>query len=276
MLAVGFVYWLAFLLSLEPGNVARAVRAGTSLHWSQETLRILGASLLGCAATPIPLDLVRRFPVEGARWGRNLIVQCICGLALAAGLIVVARVLADAFLAVPRLPFASALGEDMVADGPLVAFCVAGFIALAHAARSRSSVVTPPGRRAAPAAAGYLATIPVRERGRVILVDVANVDWIETQGNYVALHAGAETHLIREPLASLAPRLDPSRFRRVHRRTVVATDRIARIDSLGGGDARLTLKDGTELRLSRTYRASLSPHNAADNDGTRSEEPLTS
>jgi DNA-binding LytR/AlgR family response regulator len=186
----------------------------------------------------------------------------------------VARVLADTFLAAPHRPFLLALGEDMVADGPLVAFCIAGFIALAHAVRSKAPVAAVPSEGDASGTAPYLATIVVRERGRVTLVDVARIDWIETQGNYLTLHAGAETHLIRETLARLAPRLDPSRFQRVHRRTVVATDRIARIDSLGAGDARLTLKDGTELRLSRTYRASRSPPSATDSVETQFEQPI--
>ena len=252
-LALGFVYWLVFLLSLEPDNVMRALRAGAGLAPSQETLRILGASLLGCAATPLLLALVRRFPVEGPRWRRRALLQGLGSVAISAGLIAISCVLADWFLAGEHRSLGVAIGEELIANGPLVAFCCAAFIVLAHAVRSfelsRSERVHPMAQ-----AASYAATIPVRTRGRVTLLDVACIDWIETQGNYLALHVGREAHLIRDSLGRLEARLDPAGFVRVHRRIVVAASRIAAVTSLGAGDGRLLLKDGTQLRLSRTYR----------------------
>ena len=99
--------------------------------------------------------------------------------------------------------------------------------------------------------------IPVRARGRVTFVELSDVDWIEAQGNYLALHTGPLSHLIRESLARLEPRLDPQRFARIHRGIIVAVNRIRDIKSRGAGDASLHLKDGTELRLSRNYRERL-------------------
>jgi len=263
LLALGFLYWLVFLLSLEPDNIARTLEAGSTLKWPQEVQRILAASLLGCAATPLLLEQVRRFPIEGARWRRHVVLQCIGSLAVAAGLIAVSCVLADWFLPAEHRPLGLALREEFVANGTLVAFCVAGFIALAHAVRffeqARAERSRPVER-----SAGFLAVIPVRERGRVTLLDVAGVDWIETQGNYLALHAGTKVHLIRDSLARLEARLDPAHFLRVHRRVLVAADRIATVASLGAGDARLRLKDGAELRLSRTYRGRIEARLAAD------------
>ena len=64
-LGLGVVYWLAFLLVLEPGNLLRAIRAGAELNWSLEVVRIMGASLLGALSAPLLFALVRRFPVEG-------------------------------------------------------------------------------------------------------------------------------------------------------------------------------------------------------------------
>jgi LytTr DNA-binding domain len=248
MLGVGFLFWLAFLLSLEPGNI---IRAGADLAWSQETMRILGASLLGSAATPLLLELVRRFPVEGTQWRRRALLHALASAAIAVGLIFISCVLAGLFLPTEHRPFGSALGEELVSNGPLVAFCVAAFTALVHAVRFFER------GRAEPAKApstSYLSSIAVRERGQVTLVDLACVDWIETQGNYLALHAGTTVHLIRDSLARLETRLDPAQFLRVHRRIVVARDRIETVTPLGAGDAQLRLKDGTELRLSRSYR----------------------
>jgi DNA-binding LytR/AlgR family response regulator len=94
----------------------------------------------------------------------------------------------------------------------------------------------------------------VKTRGRVTLVELDDVDWIETQGNYLALHVGSAVHLIRESHARFEEGLDPARFARIHRRMIVAVDRIGDIAPLGAGDAALRLKDGTELRVSRSFR----------------------
>ncbi|HTW34629.1 MAG TPA: LytTR family DNA-binding domain-containing protein [Rhizomicrobium sp.] len=254
MLGIGFLFWLAFLLSLEPDNVIRAMRAGANLDWSRETMRILGASLLGSAATPLLLDLVRRFPVEGAHWRRRVLLHALAGTVIAAGLIFVSCILAGLFLPTEHRPFGSALRGELVSNGPLVAFCVLALIALVHAVRfferSRPRPVTKP-------SANYLSDIAVRERGQVTFVDLAHVDWIETQGNYLALHVGSTVHLVRDSLSRLEGRLDPAHFLRVHRRVVVAADRIETVTPLGAGDAQLRLKDGAELRLSRNYRGGI-------------------
>jgi two-component system, LytTR family, response regulator len=253
MLGVGFLFWLAFLLSLEPDNILRALRAGSGLDWSQETIRILGASLLGCAATPVLLEQVRRFPIEGAHWRRNAVLQGLGSILIAAVLIAVSCVLAKWVLVSGQRPLGRALREEMAGNGPLVAFCVVAFVGLAHAARFFEQARA---RQAQPIEQSPrgLTSITVRERGQVTLLDLASIDWIETQGNYLALHAGSSVHLIRDSLARLEARLDPAQFLRVHRRFLVAADRIETIASLGAGDGQLRLKDGTELRLSRTYR----------------------
>ena len=265
MLAIGFAYWLAFLLSLEPGNVARTLRAGIGIAWSEEMRRILAASLLGCAATPLLLEQVRRFPVAGPAWRRNALVQGMSSLATAAVLVAISCVLASWFLPSERRPLGLALRQELVGNGPLVAFCIAGFVALAHAFRfsqiagsSRTEATIPTNR--------HLETIPVNASGRVTLIDVADIDWIETQGNYVALHVDRETHLIRESLARLEARLDPSAFLRVHRRTIIASSRLVSVTSLGSGDAQITLKDGTSVRLSRTYRDRIATLLARENE----------
>jgi two-component system LytT family response regulator len=93
----------------------------------------------------------------------------------------------------------------------------------------------------------------VKSRGRTLLLDTAGIDWIEAQGNYLALHAGAGVHLIRETLATLEGRL-PQDFVRIHRGTIVNVARLRQIRPLQNGDASIRLTDGTELRMSRGYR----------------------
>ncbi len=94
----------------------------------------------------------------------------------------------------------------------------------------------------------------IRKDQRTYLLPLSTVQWVESSGNYVVLHSGKERHELRETLVSLESRLDPERFVRIHRRTIVALDAIKELQPWFGGDQVLILKDGTKLRVSRSYR----------------------
>ena len=94
----------------------------------------------------------------------------------------------------------------------------------------------------------------VRTRSRMVLVPAREVDWIGSASNYVELHCGKETHLVRGTLQSLEERLDPARFLRIHRSTIVNIDRVKELHPWSHGDLMVVLHDGVELRLSRRYR----------------------
>ena len=94
----------------------------------------------------------------------------------------------------------------------------------------------------------------VRSRGRMHLVAVRDVDWIGAAGNYVELHVGDATHLVRGTLQSLEDRLPDVAFARIHRSTIVNLDRVRALHPWSHGDLQVELTDGTELRLSRRYR----------------------
>jgi LytTr DNA-binding domain len=94
----------------------------------------------------------------------------------------------------------------------------------------------------------------VRKRGKEILVEVADIDWIEAAGNYAVLHVGGETLEIRSSLTKLEGELDPRRFVRVHKSYVVNVARIAEVTPWISGDWRIRLQDGSEVNLSRRYR----------------------
>lgn len=95
----------------------------------------------------------------------------------------------------------------------------------------------------------------VKGDGQMYFVAVNDVDWVEAYGNYVRLHVGKSVHLIRETLGNIERKLDPTRFARVHRSSIVNLDRVARMDLWGAGDYVVLLKDGTKLKLSRWYRS---------------------
>ncbi len=96
--------------------------------------------------------------------------------------------------------------------------------------------------------------LTIRSAGRVVFVDVAEVDWIEGAGSYVRLHAGARSYLLRDSLRHLESSLDPDRFLRVHRSAMVNVSRVRELRPRSHGESLLVLADGTELKASRTYR----------------------
>ena len=101
----------------------------------------------------------------------------------------------------------------------------------------------------------YAKRLAIKGDGRVILVDVDEVDRLETAGNYVEVHSGARHHLVRETMASLEARLDPARFVRVSRSSIVNADRVRELQPMFSGDFVVVLRDGTKVAGSRRYRA---------------------
>ena len=116
--------------------------------------------------------------------------------------------------------------------------------------RERQAVVAP-----APKAEATPERFAVRKRGgSEIMVEVADIDWIEASGNYAILHVGGDTFEIRSSLAKLEAELDPKRFVRVHKSHVVNISRVAEVVPWVSGDWRIRLQDGAEVNLSRRYR----------------------
>ena len=103
----------------------------------------------------------------------------------------------------------------------------------------------------------YAERLMVKNAGRVLFLRVEEIDWIEAAGSYVRLHVGRDGHLLHEGIAALMNRLDPSRFARVHRSTIVNLDRVREMQPWFHGDAIAILRDGTRLQVSRTYREAL-------------------
>ncbi|MDQ3254506.1 MAG: LytTR family DNA-binding domain-containing protein, partial [Acidobacteriota bacterium] len=106
----------------------------------------------------------------------------------------------------------------------------------------------------------YLERLMIKASGRVIFLPTGELDWIEAEGNYLRLHSGREAYLLRETMNRLAARLDPHKFARVHRSTLVNVERIKELQPMFGGDYVVILRDGTQLTLSRSYRDKLLEH----------------
>lgn len=100
----------------------------------------------------------------------------------------------------------------------------------------------------------YLDRIAVKSVGKTVFVSTGAIDWIETAGNYVCLHADKETHLVRATMSQLELQLDPKRFVRIHRSTMVRIEAVKEIQPLFNGDQSVILANGDKVVLSRSYR----------------------
>lgn len=90
-----------------------------------------------------------------------------------------------------------------------------------------------------------------------IVVQVREIAWIDAAGDYMCVHANGETFILRSTMKSLEAKLNPAQFRRIHRSTIVNTAFIERITPHQKGDFFIDIREGTRLRLSRSYRENL-------------------
>jgi two-component system LytT family response regulator len=97
----------------------------------------------------------------------------------------------------------------------------------------------------------------IKTGGKAFFVKTDEIDWVEAEGKYVRLHAGQQSHLLREGIGELELQLEPKKFLRIHRSTIVNVERIKEMHPWFHGDYEVVLTDGTRLQLSRRYRSRL-------------------
>jgi two-component system, LytTR family, response regulator len=101
---------------------------------------------------------------------------------------------------------------------------------------------------------GYLQRMVVPSGHRSVFIRTEEIDWIEAERNYIRLHVAGRAYLLRENLSRIESTLDPAKFCRIHRSTIVNIDRIQAVESLFRGEYLVVLHDGTKLTSGRTYR----------------------
>ncbi len=100
----------------------------------------------------------------------------------------------------------------------------------------------------------YPARLVIKTSGRVVFVKVDEIDWVDAAGNYVRVHAASDSHMLRETMGRLEERLDPEKFLRIHRSTIVNIECIRELQQQFHGDYLVVLNNGQRLTLSRSYR----------------------
>jgi len=110
----------------------------------------------------------------------------------------------------------------------------------------------------APAPApSYLDRLVVKSGGKVTLLPVGEIEWIDAEGDYVRIHVGKTWHLLRETMKNLEDQLDAARFVRIHRSTIVNLEKVKELQPFFRGEYVVVLHNGTTLKLSRGYRDNL-------------------
>ncbi len=115
---------------------------------------------------------------------------------------------------------------------------------------------SPPGA-AGPPRRTYLERLAVKAHGKVTLLRAAEIEWIDAEGDYVRIHVGKAWHLLRETMKNLELQLDPERFVRIHRSTIVNLEKVKELQPFFRGEYVVVLQNGTTLKLSRGYRDQL-------------------
>jgi two-component system, LytTR family, response regulator len=110
-----------------------------------------------------------------------------------------------------------------------------------------------PGSKANP----YLDRVVIKSMGRIQFMRIASIDWVEAYGNYVSLHAGEKTWLLRRTMHEMEAGLDPRVFSRISRSAIVNLDRIHELEPVTRGEYLVRLTTGKELKLTRGYREKL-------------------
>lgn len=103
----------------------------------------------------------------------------------------------------------------------------------------------------------YLRRVVIKEHERVFFLDVNEIDWISSEGNYIALHAKNKVFMLRETMDGIERKLDPAEFLRLRRSTIVRIEQIKELQPLFNGEYVVLMKDGTKLSSSRRYRQNL-------------------
>jgi two-component system, LytTR family, response regulator len=94
----------------------------------------------------------------------------------------------------------------------------------------------------------------LRDAGRILCIQVDEIEWVEAAGNYVEIHMGGKSYLVRHTVKAMEAKLDPERFLRVRPSAIVNVAEVTTLESRSGGDYLLTLRSGIQISSSRSFR----------------------
>lgn len=254
LLLTGLWSAVGLLWALQ-GIAAAAVDGGAVTPWTRLAYGWM-SGLLWVPITLFVLALRRRFPLKGDGWRDALLVHLTASLTVPFLYNLVVVLFGPSPAAEGLLASATSGTLQWLHITVAVYWCILALDrwverakTVAPAPRSGSSG---PRRGGARESVSPATRIRIRRNGRTRLVEPEEIAWIEGAGDYVRIHTDEDSFLASARLADLADRLDPATFLRIHRSTIVSLDRIRSYRPLGHGDYLVVLRDGSELRVSRS------------------------
>jgi hypothetical protein len=263
-------FWVVILLVQMVANTITTWIDLRSVPFSVPLVLELTSNLTVGLLIPALVAFERRFPLRWDTLARNLPWHVAGTLAFCLSHVVIMMAMRKLVYAMHGGSYevgnlARMFGYEYLKDVRsyvLILFAVLGYRLLLLRLQGEARVLDAP----EPAAGGAPATTGpaprperflVRKLNREFLIQAGEIDWLQAQGNYVGLRVNGHDYLLRSTLADFLEQLDPARFTRVHRSWAVNLDRVAEIEPLDGGDARLRMKDGGTVPCSRRYRDAL-------------------
>lgn len=219
-----FACWTLYGLFFGAQAIAQQAYRGEPITWKRDLLSWLVCGYVWAILTPPVLYLSERFRLDRRNWTRAILIHLPASI-LFAILLLLIYVAVSRFIGLPVKPKPYLLEFKNL------------FIVEFHL-----GLLT------------YWVILGIRSAGRVFFLKTEEIDWIEAAGNYVRLHTGRDAHLLRETMNALEAKLDPDKFLRIHRSTIINIERIKEMHPLFRGEHVVILRDGTRLTLGRGYR----------------------
>lgn len=263
-------FWVAGAVTSAVGNTITVTmeltRAGLPFHPAEPAIWEWSSNLCHLAIVPLVVWFTRRFPPRLADWRTALPLY-------AAGSVAYAALHVAGFVALRNLAYRYGGSDydfgdwgrqffyEYVKDGRSffgMVLTIEVYRFVVRRLQGEASLLDAPDDDSPPVEpVERPERFLVRKLGREFLVAAADIESLQAAGNYVNLRVRGREYPLRSTIAAIEARLDPQRFRRVHRSHIVNLDHVASIEPLESGDARVHLRDGTVVPCSRRYRAEL-------------------
>lgn len=262
-------YWLVSIgLSAAGGSYAKWAdrhRDGLPIDWWEPALWSWSSALLALALVPAVLWFTRRWPLHLDTWRRNLAwylpasvawsLLHVFGMVGLRKLVYAARGSIYDFGNWPSELLYEYSKDVRTFIGIVV--LIHGYRLLVRLMQGEASLLGVPDSGLPVEPVDRPERFLVRKLGREFLIATADIECLQASGNYVNLHVAGRDYPLRSTIAAIWAKLDPGRFARVHRSYIVNLERVASIEPLESGDARVHLDDGTVIPCSRRYRRAL-------------------
>lgn len=262
-------FWvLVLLIQMLTNSITTWIDLRTT-PFAQPLVWELTSNLTVGLLIPFLIAFERRFPLSWDTLGRNLPWHMAGTLMFCGAHVLVMMALRQAAYAAAGTsyttgPWASVFAYEYLKDVRsyvLILSALLGYRLLLLRAQGEARVLDAPepASDTTPAPGPLLRPerFLVRKLRSEFLIAAADIEWLQAQGNYVGIHVNGHDYLLRSTLSDFLVQLDPARFVQVHRSFAVNLDRVAEIEPLDSGDARLRMKGGSQVPCSRRYRDAL-------------------